>query len=111
MAPQARPIFERTVFTYEDGKGINAEGLRILESLLTCTNASEKGITPCSAYAHTTKYVLTCSTTILWALTSSARALVNVVRNAFVPEYVASIGDGIAPAKEPMFKIRPRFLD
>jgi hypothetical protein len=43
-------------------------------------------------------------------LTSSARALVNVERKALVPEYVASIGEGTAPAKDPMLRINPRFL-
>lgn len=44
------------------------------------------------------------------ALTSSASALVNVARKALVPEYVANMGEGTAPANEPMFKISPRFL-
>ncbi len=56
------------------------------------------------------KYVLICSTTILCCLTSSPKALENVERNAFVPEYVASIGEGIAPANEPTFRIKPRLL-
>ena len=43
-------------------------------------------------------------------LTSSANALVKVAKNAFVPEYVASMGDGMEPAKDPIFKIKPRFL-
>lgn len=58
----------------------------------------------------TTKYVLTCSTVMLSLATSSAKALVNVDRNALVPEYVASIGDGTEPANEPMFRMRPRLL-
>jgi len=35
---------------------------------------------------------------------------VNVERKALVPEYVASIGEGIAPANEPMLRINPRLL-
>ena len=35
----------------------------------------------------------------------------NVARKALVPEYVASIGEGIAPANDPMLRISPRFLD
>lgn len=34
-----------------------------------------------------------------------------VAIKAFVPEYVANIGDGMAPANDPMFKINPRFLE
>lgn len=64
----------------------------------------EKGEKP------TTKYVFTCSTVMLSFLTSSARALVHVAKNALVPEYVASIGEGMAPANDPMLRIKPRFL-
>lgn len=34
----------------------------------------------------------------------------NVVRKALEAEYVASIGDGTAPAKDPILRINPRFL-
>lgn len=34
----------------------------------------------------------------------------NVDKKAFVPEYVASMGDGTEPANEPMLRIRPRLL-
>ena len=61
-------------------------------------------------HEHTMKYVLICSTTILCCLTSSPKAAENVARNAFVPEYVASIGEGTAPENEPTFRIRPRLL-
>ena len=61
-------------------------------------------------HEHTTKYVLICSTTILCCLTSSPKAAENVARNAFVPEYVASIGEGTAPENEPTFRTRPRLL-
>ena len=48
---------------------------------------------------------------MLYALTSSASALVNVVTNALLLEYVASIGEGICPAKDPRLRIKPDFLD
>lgn len=33
-----------------------------------------------------------------------------MIKKAFEPEYVASIGDGTAPANEPMLRINPLFL-
>jgi hypothetical protein len=33
-----------------------------------------------------------------------------VARKAFDPEYVASMGDGTAPANEPTLRINPRLL-
>lgn len=47
---------------------------------------------------------------MLWPLTSSASALVNVDMNAFDAEYVASIGEGVSPANDPTLRIRPRLL-
>lgn len=47
---------------------------------------------------------------MLWRFTSSASALVNVERNALVPVYVANMGEGTLPAKEPMLRISPRLL-
>ena len=35
----------------------------------------------------------------------------NAATNALVPEYVASMGDGTEPANDPIFRIKPRFLD
>jgi hypothetical protein len=59
---------------------------------------------------ETTKYVLRHCTSTPRGATSAASASENVWRNAFDPEYVASMGDAIAPEKEPRLRIRPRFL-
>lgn len=55
--------------------------------------------------------MFTCSTVMLCCLTSSPSALEKVDINAFVPEYVASIGDGTEPAKDPMLRIKPFLLN
>ena len=43
-------------------------------------------------------------------LYSSAKAWHHADRKAFEPEYVANIGDGTDPAKEPRLRINPFFL-
>jgi hypothetical protein len=48
---------------------------------------------------------------IPFGATSAARASENVCRKALEPEYVASIGEAIAPEKDPRLRIRPRFLE
>jgi len=58
----------------------------------------------------TTKYGLIHWTVIPCFLTSSASAVENVSTNALVPEYVASMGEGIIPLNEPIFNINPFFL-
>jgi hypothetical protein len=41
---------------------------------------------------------------------SSANAVEKVSKNAFEAEYVASIAEGTTPEKDPMLRIKPRFL-
>ena len=43
--------------------------------------------------------------------TSSESAVEKVSMNALVPEYVASMGEGMIPLNEPMLSTNPDFLD
>lgn len=111
-APQDNPILLSTDRTYGPGLGIRGVGLRIFDSLDTCVEREKKSETReiFNKVRRTTKYVFTCSTVMLSFLTSSARASVNLDKKAFVPEYVASIGEATDPAKDPMFRMSPRLL-
>ena len=58
----------------------------------------------------TTKYGFKHWTSTPCCLTSSASAVEKVSMKALEAEYVASIGEGTTPEKEPMLRTRPRLL-